>query len=93
MSRKISKIENIKPQWKNAIKPCLMIWFCPYGPLVEDLPSSEDKKLCEEFGHDCPVFYYAEPFMEDIDKNKDEETLQKEYIEFIRELRSFYERY
>lgn len=59
-----------KTKWKNApkavCKPCWEIKYCPYGPLVEDFPLKQesDEKSCRIFGHDCPVFYVAEPFTE-----------------------------
>lgn len=51
---------------KAVCKPCWEIKYCPYGPLVEDFPLKEvrDEKSCRIFGHDCPVFYVAEPFTE-----------------------------
>jgi hypothetical protein len=53
----------------NVIKPCKELGYCPYGPLVEDFPLYEDEpteKSCSVFGHDCPVFYVAEPFMDGV---------------------------
>ena len=51
---------------KAVCKPCWEIKYCPYGPLVEDSPIKEkrDYKSCRIFGHDCPVFYFAEPMTE-----------------------------
>lgn len=51
---------------KAVCKPCWEIKYCPYGPLVEDFPLKEerDEKSCRIFGHDCPVFYVAEPLTE-----------------------------
>ena len=53
--------------WKHAVKPCRMMAFCPYGPMVELFPLQEERGTmsCTVFGHDCPVFYTAEIFMED----------------------------
>ena len=47
-------------------KPCHVLGYCPYGPLVEDFPllEKEDEETCSIFGHQCPVFYVAEPFMD-----------------------------
>ena len=52
--------------WKKATKPCHALAFCPYGQLVEEFPSRDDGGVtsCEVFGHDCPVFYHAEPVSE-----------------------------
>lgn len=51
---------------KAVCKPCWEIKYCPYGPLVEDFPlkAEPDEKSCRIFGHDCPVFYVAEPLTE-----------------------------
>lgn len=54
---------------KAVCKPCWEIKYCPYGPLVEEFPlrgetTEDDGKSCRIFGHDCPVFYAAEPFTE-----------------------------
>ena len=51
---------------KSVCKPCWELKYCPYGPLVEDFPlkPENDEKSCRIFGHDCPVFYVAEPFTE-----------------------------
>jgi len=57
-------------QWKKRVKavckPCWEIKYCPYGPLVEEFPLKRipDEKSCRIFGHDCPVFYVAEPLTE-----------------------------
>ena len=91
-------------------KPCHVLGFCPYGPLVEDFPLHEQAKQyardhnmwvklipgkgwtkcdkddpeatedlnhavnlcddpysCEVFGHDCPVYYVAEDFVDEDD--------------------------
>jgi hypothetical protein len=56
--------------WKRRVKavckPCWEIKYCPYGPIVEEFPikKERDSQSCRIFGHDCPVFYVAEPFTE-----------------------------
>ena len=64
--------DTLKEEWTAAIeeihrlgKPCRMLGYCPYGPLVEDFGFSESEKSCVVFGHDCPVFSCAEPFVDD----------------------------
>jgi hypothetical protein len=58
-----------------ATKPCHKCGFCPYGQLVEEfgfsgpVPTAKNnyakgKYSCHVFGHDCPVFYHAEPWNE-----------------------------
>ena len=51
---------------KSVCKPCWELKYCPYGPLVENFPLEADRnpKSCRIFGHDCPVFYVAEPLTE-----------------------------
>ena len=51
---------------KAVCKPCWEIKYCPYGSLVEVFPLAEHRsdKSCRIFGHDCPVFYVAEPLTE-----------------------------
>ena len=51
---------------KAVCKPCWELKYCPYGPLVEDFPlkKERDHQSCRVFGHDCPVFYVAEPCTE-----------------------------
>jgi hypothetical protein len=47
-------------------KPCHKLEYCPYGQLVEEFPlQTVTKRSCKVFGHDCPVFYHAEPLAED----------------------------
>lgn len=59
-----------KIKWEKRVKavckPCWEIKYCPYGPLVEEFPLKRisDEKSCRIFGHDCPVFYVAEPLTE-----------------------------
>lgn len=59
-----------KVHWERRVKavckPCWEIKYCPYGPLVEEFPLKQnpDEKSCRIFGHDCPVFYGAEPLTE-----------------------------
>lgn len=53
-------------------KPCGILQWCPYGPLVEEFPLHGEGEYrcaplaepssCAVFGHDCPAFYVAEPF-------------------------------
>jgi hypothetical protein len=56
--------------WKRRVKavckPCWELKYCPYGPLVEEFPLQEerDDKSCRIFGHQCPVFFVAEPLTE-----------------------------
>lgn len=46
-------------------KPCHLAGYCPYGKLVEAFPLKKNSKYaCKVFGHDCPVFYHAEPMGE-----------------------------
>ena len=55
-----------------VVKPCRKLGWCPYGSLVELFPLKEDSDIsCSIFGHDCPVYYVAEGFV-------DEKPLQKE---------------
>lgn len=51
---------------KSVCKPCWEIKYCPYGPLIESFPNKKesDDKSCRIFGHDCPVYYVAEPLTE-----------------------------
>ena len=63
---------------KNAVKPCWVLEYCPYGSLVEYYPFEKDNNniySCEVFGHNCPVFYQAEPF-EDESEEKNKEDLK-----------------
>ncbi|MFC1790676.1 HNH endonuclease [Patescibacteria group bacterium] len=57
---------NWKKRVKAVCKPCWEMRYCPYGPLVEDFPLElkPSEKSCRIFGHDCPVFYVAEPLTE-----------------------------
>ena len=58
--------------WKPAdptgkiTKPCHDCGFCPYGQVVEMFPfqTPRDDYSCRTFGHNCPVFYLAEPIAE-----------------------------
>lgn len=51
---------------KSVCKPCWEIKYCPYGVLVEEFPlkKENDDRSCRIYGHDCPVFYVAEPLTE-----------------------------
>lgn len=49
-------------------KPCHKLHYCPYGPLVEDFPLEYGDQSCDVFGHDCPVFYVAEGFVDGEDE-------------------------
>jgi len=54
---------------KERIKPCHKLGFCPYGQIIEEFPIDFFKKRtefsCKVFGHNCPVFYCAEPLSEE----------------------------
>ena len=56
-----------KAFYKGLKKPCLSCGCCPYGQLVEEFPvrKKANKYSCTVFGHDCPIFYHAEPLRED----------------------------
>ena len=51
-----------KDDWHQGLKmPCVGLGYCPYGPLVENFPMSDDVLTgCRVFGHECPVFTMAE---------------------------------
>ena len=64
---KDSSITLNKKTYKYKVtKPCHKLKLCPYGQLVEEFPIPEKstKLSCKTFGHDCPVFYMAEPITE-----------------------------
>ena len=77
MTDNLEWLNNKVPIWKHAVKPCKMIAFCPYGSLVEMFPlqAPRNEMSCSEFGHDCPVFYLAEIFI-DCPLATEEETEQ-----------------
>jgi len=57
---KIEKTNEIK----NLVKPCRIISFCPYGPLIAEqfpLLKEPDEMSCAVFGHQCPIYFVAEP--------------------------------
>ena len=67
MTEDIEGVNNNVLIWKYAVKPCKMMAFCPYGSLVERFPLQKNPRnemSCSEFGHDCPVFYLAEIFID-----------------------------
>lgn len=52
-------------------KPCHWTGYCPYGKLIEEFPLKKKSLYsCKVFGHDCPVFYQAEPLAEVKHKGK-----------------------
>lgn len=54
VSRWVNTIEIVNP---GIEKPCVALWYCPYGLLVEAFPMSGGELVCTEGGHDCPVHY------------------------------------
>ena len=55
-------------------KPCHDTSWCPYGPLVEAFPLQHPRDpeiSCKIYGHDCPVFYCAEPLGEGIQTSEE----------------------
>lgn len=80
MKRKKAKQDGVEPgsiqawaekvNWRRRVKavckPCWELKYCPYGPLVEYFPlrRERDERSCRIFGHDCPVFFVAEPLTE-----------------------------
>jgi hypothetical protein len=57
---------NWESRIKAVCKPCWELKYCPYGPLVEQFPLTEERSQisCRIFGHNCPIFYVAEPLTE-----------------------------
>ena len=74
---------------KKTIKPCKLCGFCPYGQLVEEFKLRENKSefSCKVFGHDCPVFYHAEPLAEEPLKEKE---MNKSFKEMNNEFEKFF---
>lgn len=68
-----------KKRVKSVCKPCWELKYCPYGPLVENFPIQLEstEKSCRIFGHDCPVFYIAEPFTETKELRKVTRTIPR----------------
>ena len=56
------------PEPIEITKPCHACGFCPYGQVVEMFPFSNEYS-CRTFGHDCPVFWLAEPITEPGTRN------------------------
>ncbi len=65
-------LNNKKVILNKVIKPCILCGYCPYGKLIEDFPlkMKRNYRSCKVFGHECPVFYHAEPFMEETKVTK-----------------------
>ena len=74
----IEWINNKLVIWEHAIKPCKYCGYCPYGQMVEMFPLEEETgpRSCEVFGHDCPVYYHAEPLAEDDNTVTEEQCLK-----------------
>jgi len=68
----IGKDKDWKKFYKEIKKPCHYTGFCVYGQLVEEFPLTKkrQKYSCRVFGHNCPVFYHAEPMAEVKHKGK-----------------------
>ena len=69
---------------RNAIKPCSILQYCPYGILVEAFRirhslKNGSKYSCELFGHDCPIFYLVEY----VNNNKE---LMFPYIDMMKDI-------
>lgn len=60
--------DSIEFEGLELTKPCEILEYCPYGPLVEEFPllDTPDDMSCRIFGHQCPVFYTAEGFVESM---------------------------
>ena len=85
----IKKLNTEKKIWDNAVKPCLLLMFCPYGNMAEEFPKSNNQKTCEVIGHDCPVFYQASPVVEGDGENK---VTQHEFDKFFQEIELKYKK-
>jgi len=55
---------------EDAEKPCFIYPGCPYGQLVECFCQRMEKTKynCDDFGHDCPIFYLMEPITDKIEQ-------------------------
>jgi len=67
--------------------------FCLYGSLVEMFPLQDhrrNKMSCSEFGHDCPVFYLAEIFIDAswLPKRKNSNVMPSLISELLEKIRS-----
>lgn len=61
-----------------------MLQYCPYGPLVEQMPLPEEpnERCCCVFGHECPVFHVAEPFIDEGEVS--DEELEAHFVEMAK---------
>ena len=85
----IKSLNTEKKIWDNAVKPCILLMFCPYGNLIDEFPKSNNQKTCEVMGHDCPVFYYASPVVEGDGEKK---VTQQEFDDFFKEIELKYKK-
>ena len=65
-------------------RPCKYCGYCPYGQLVEEFPIERGRFACPVFGHDCPVYYHAEPFVDETRINRQKEKNYQEKISKIK---------
>lgn len=75
---------------ESSLKPCYILNYCPYGTLIEEykLRKNPNKYSCKLFGHDCPIYYLAEPMVEfssENDLTREEITIKMKimFAEFI----------
>jgi hypothetical protein len=69
-------VNNTTIRWNDILKPCKLCGYCPYGRLLEEYPLRDAKESCGILGHDCPVYYIAEPFTEESGQPTDEEYIK-----------------
>ena len=87
------RTEKIHTVQQIQTKPCNELKYCPYGYLVEFFPLEErDEYSCGVFGHDCPVYYLAEGFMDDDGGSLENMSLE-ELIEVDRQFQLYLKEY
>lgn len=80
MSEYIKKIR----MYDKIVKPCRITGYCPYGTLVEEFPLEKDEYTCSVFGHHCPAYYQAEPFVDEKDSELSDEEIDTMWNEMER---------
>lgn len=76
-------LENVRPRMP---MPCNFLNYCPYGPLVESSEAKNeeewDENSCNVFGHQCPVYDYAEP-VNHYKSHKEALKQREKFIKFM----------
>lgn len=74
-------------KFKKIVKPCRLCGYCPYGQSAKKYKIDNSNGSCKVYGHQCPAFYQAEPFIDEGEvSDRQMEAMFKEFEQIYNDI-------